>query len=127
MSSLRVAVVAALVGLGACAGPGMPTALTETGSARSYTGVHVEPFAVVFLGRKNEVQSVRVWESGFHGSYTAVNHCAGVTVTLQKVTLHHESIWQVRPVAREHESCVVRFIGSGGRRGTGDLNVRLHR
>ncbi|HYL27850.1 MAG TPA: hypothetical protein VEW74_08440, partial [Candidatus Nitrosotalea sp.] len=114
--------------LGACAGPVTPTALTETVAARSYTGsLHVEPFAIFFRGRKNEVQSVRVWEPGFRGSYRAVNRCTGVTVTLQRGTVHHESIWQVRPVARVHESCVVQFVGSGGRRGTGNLDVRVHR
>ena len=121
------AIVAALVGVGACAGPGIPTALTESVDARSSAGtLHVEPFAVVFRGRKNEVQTVRVWQNGYYGSYTAINQCAGLTVSLQK-TAHHETVWNVRPVARAHESCTVQFVGSGGRPGTGDLNVHVLR
>jgi hypothetical protein len=121
------AIVAALVGLGACSGPGTLTAPTELVAIRSYAGtLHVEPFAIVFRGRKNEVAAVRVWEAGYHGSYTAVNQCAGVTVSLQKAA-HHESVWNVRPVARAHESCTVRFVGSGGRHGSGDLDVHVMR
>jgi hypothetical protein len=128
MSRTRAIIVAAVVTLGACAGPGTAVMPSEGSASHSSAGkLNVEPFAIIFHRGKSQIQSVRVWQQGYRGSYTAVNKCAGVTVSLERVTQHNNSIWNVRPVARERESCVVEFYGGGGKRGTGDLDIRVHR
>ena len=129
MWKLRASIVAALLGLAACSTPGAPPQPAAPPSATNLsTGtLHVEPFAIVFRGRRNEMQTVRVWENGYRGAYRSANKCKAVTVTLRRVTKQNVSIWNVGPNAPVREMCVVVFSARRGNRGSADLKVRVER
>jgi hypothetical protein len=133
---MRAVIVAALLALGACSTPGAesssppaasPTSARNDGAHSLIGTIQVEPFAIIFRGRKNEMQFVRVWETGYRGSYTALNKCAGVVVALVRVTKDNATIWKVHPDSPVRESCVVEFFGIPGARGTGVLKIRIER
>jgi hypothetical protein len=133
--SLRIggAIVAALVGLGACA-PAMGTIVpqsaggAEPAASQRDDRLRIEPFEIAFKrGKSQPAAAVRVWEPRYKGYYAVANRCGGVVVTLKKYTDSHASIWSVQADGSAHESCRVEFVGSAGARGTNYLEIRVLR
>jgi hypothetical protein len=125
-----MAFVLTCVALSACAVSGGSLVPASSPSAvavsRSVGSLNVEPFAIVFSGRKAAPsQLVRVWQRGYRGRYVASNRCVGVTVALRKYTQRDASLWDVSLNRTRRETCSVKFSGSGGHRGTNYLQIKI--
>jgi hypothetical protein len=131
MSRLRGTLIAALIGLSACAPSGGALAPSSLGlGADGHVPVgwlHVEPYAIAFKRGTSPAQAVRVWQNGYEGRYAVDNACTSITVTLQKYTRRNAAVWSVRPNRSSRVSCVIRFFGSRGPRGTDEVKVRVLR
>lgn len=135
MSRKAPALAVALLMLAACSSPdgalpsqGRQASSNDGGRIRTVRALHVEPFEIVYSRRhKRPRQPVRVWQKGYLGTYTADNQCVGVTVSLQRYTDRNASIWYVKTNRQRDESCVVKFTGGPGHRGTNYLHIRILR
>jgi hypothetical protein len=134
MSRLAPALAVVCLALAACASPassvlpsGPHTASTRT--APFGGSLHIEPFQIVFSRDKGPAQTVRVWQHGFFGRYTASNLCTGIDVSLKQYVEHVGSIWEVQ--VKHHrggpENCAIVFSGTGGHRGKNSLYVSILR
>lgn len=130
---IALAFVAALAVLNACASstgplaPQAPDLQAPAGANQTVGRLLIEPVEIDFKRGTSRPRPVRVWQLGYKGPYTAVNHCIRITVVLRRYAQGHESIWEVGPDGSRRESCTVQFTGSHGPRGTNYLKVRVLR
>jgi hypothetical protein len=137
MLRIQGVLAAAALALGGCASPitpampaQSPSGMQAAGSAGQYaaTALHVVPSGIVFpRGKTRKAVEVRVWQPHFEGRYRVINQCRGIEVMVLRYSGRNITYWSVGPHDAPAESCVVKFVGTAGPRGTGRLTIKVER
>lgn len=135
MWKFGASLLAALLGLSACASPNgavplplQPASSQAASFSRSFAGwLDIDPVAIIFKSGHSGGVRVRVWQHGYTGHFRAHNECPGIKVTVHRYVGRSAALFNVIPEGAGREKCIVIFSGSAGQRGSQALAIRVLR